>query len=91
MYVFRLATDTEKARNQWLNYRLSFLIFNTNVLINVKFLKKKMLYDYILSQFCLKSEISYYLQFVACYFLYKSTENPEVKALKEQLDNERKK
>lgn len=55
------------------------------------FEKKKCYIIYILSQFCLKSEISYYLQFVACYFLYKSTENPEVKALKEQLDNERKK
>lgn len=46
---------------------------------------------YDLSQFLLESEIGYNPQLVACYFLYKSTDNSEVKALKEQLDNERKK
>lgn len=46
---------------------------------------------YNLSQFLLESEVGYNLQFVKCYFLYKSTDNSEVKALKEQLDNERKK
>lgn len=51
--------------------------------------KKKVMYD--LSQFLLESEIGYNPQLVACYFLYKSTHNSEVKALKEQLDNERKK
>lgn len=46
---------------------------------------------YNLSQFLLENEVGYNLQFVECYFLYKSTDNSEVKALKEQLDNERKK